>query len=157
MLRRLLNLTYPEPLCTNWRTITPPSMAATGLTVLQPLPPTTWLTNVPVCTAPHWTTAQSNYSTVCRACQNDNHHPNLPPILVSPTDHLFDPVWLLPSPVCPGFSPPRKANTPPEVLRQLFLEHVANSHSHSTHLYTDGSKRADAVGLCHGHPYKLHN
>ena len=58
---------------------------------------------------------------------------------------LVDPVWLVPS-VCADFKPPKKTETNPLLMKQLFFQHIYENHRNSNHIYTDDSKIDDNVG-----------
>lgn len=58
-----------------------------------------------------------------------------------------NPTWNISEEVfCEGFNCPPKKETPDNVLRMLFLEHVDDLHPGAVRIYTDGSKKGDTVG-----------
>ena len=72
---------------------------------------------------------------------------NLPPLNVLPANRTAIPIWRIPTATfCPLCSYPKKSPENPLTMRELFREHVALRHSHSEHIYTDGSKTGGAVG-----------
>ena len=57
------------------------------------------------------------------------------------------PRWLLPcSTICENINYPRKRDTPPEILKNMFLDHLNEEHNNSSHIFTDGSKDGCNVG-----------
>lgn len=57
------------------------------------------------------------------------------------------PTWRIPiSTFCRGGVYPKKSETPPSELKNIFTEHLLSEHSNSVHIYTDGSKSDGSVG-----------
>ncbi|KAF2353102.1 Ribonuclease H domain [Trinorchestia longiramus] len=57
------------------------------------------------------------------------------------------PTWRIPiDTFCSGCRLPKKQTVPANIMRGLFLEHVADQHAASVKIYTDGSKSGGAVG-----------
>ena len=49
--------------------------------------------------------------------------------------------------VCNFNTTKRKADYPPQILKQIFMDHLQTAHRNTLHIYTDGSKSDTGVGL----------
>lgn len=72
---------------------------------------------------------------------------DLQPFRILPAQYNDAPIWRIPADTfCPLCSYPTKCANNSQALKHLFLEHAAEKHSDSLHIYTDGSKTDDDVG-----------